>query len=252
MSVSQVPKPPPRGIDLPCDDGEPMETWRHRRQASVLLDSLNEAWRDRRDYFAAANMFLYFSETQSRKNDFRGPDVFVVLDTDKRERRSWVVWEEGGRTPDVVFELVSDSTEETDRGEKMNIYAQILHVACYVIYDPFTAQLDVFRLDPARRAYVHVAAEANGDVACEPLGMFLRVVRSTIDDADAPWLRLVDRNGRVLPEPREEARIALAFAERERQRAEQEKHRAEQEKQRADNAEAALARLRAELERRGA
>jgi len=75
MSVSQVPKPPPRGADLPCDDGEPMETWRHRRQASVLLDSLNEAWRDRHDYFAAANMFLYFSETQSRKNDFRGPDA---------------------------------------------------------------------------------------------------------------------------------------------------------------------------------
>ena len=182
-----------------------METWRHRRQASVLLDSLNEAWRERSDYFAAANMFLYFRETQCvpGENDFRGPDVFVVLDTEKRERRSWVVWEEGGRTPDVVFELVSESTEKTDRGEKMQIYARVLHVACYVIYDPFTAQLDVFRLDAAMRAYVRVEADARGHYACDPLGMSLGVVRSTIDDADAPWLRLIDGEGRVLPEPAE-------------------------------------------------
>jgi len=222
MSVSQVPKPPPRGADLPCDDGEPMETSRHRRQASVLLDSLNLAWRERNDYFAAANMFLYFSETQSRKNDFRGPDVFVVLDTEKRERRSWVVWEEGGRTPDVVFELVSESTEAVDRGEKMNIYARVLHVACYVIYDPFSARLDVFRLDASKRAYERVAPNARGHFACEPLGLFVGVVRSTIDAADAPWLRLLDTNGNVLPEPTE----------------------------RAEHAEAELARLREELARR--
>jgi len=243
MSVSQVPKQPPRGADLPCDDGEPMETWRHRRQASVLLDSLNEAWRDRNDYFAAANMFLYFSETQSRKNDFRGPDVFVVLDTEKRERRSWVVWEEGGRTPDVVFELVSESTEEVDRGEKMHIYARVLHVACYVIYDPFSAQLDVFRLDASRRTYVRVEPNERGHYACEPLAMFLGVVRSTIDGADAPWLRLLDGEGHVLPEPAERAA-------REAERAEREAERAEREAERAERAEAELARLRAELERR--
>ena len=39
-------------------------------------------------------MFLYFSKTQAKNNDFRGPDVFVVMNTSRRERKSWVVWEE--------------------------------------------------------------------------------------------------------------------------------------------------------------
>jgi Uma2 family endonuclease len=244
MSVSSVPKPPPRGVDLPCDDGEPMETWRHRRQASVILDSLNDAWRNRDDYFAAANMFLYFSETQSRNNDFRGPDVFVVLDTEKRERRSWVVWEEGGRTPDVVFELVSQSTEDIDRGPKMEIYARVLHVACYVIFDPFTAQLDVFRLDASKRAYVRVEPDARGHYACEPLQLSLGVVQGVIDGVDAPWLRLIDDHGEVLPEPAERAT-------RESERATREAERATREAQRAAQAEAEVARLRDELARRG-
>lgn len=217
-----------------------METWRHRRQASVLLDSLNEAWRNRDNYFAAANMFLYFRETQSRKNDFRGPDVFVVLDADKtakRERRSWVFWEEGGRTPDVVFELVSESTEEVDRGAKMEIYARVLHVACYVIFDPFTAQLDVFRLDASKRAYARVEPDARGYFACEPLQLSLGVGRSVIDGVDAPWLRLFDEHGEVLPEPAE--------------RATRESERATRESERATRAEAEVARLREELARRG-
>jgi len=207
-----------------------METWRHRRQASVILDSLNEAWRHRKDYFAAANMGLYFSESQSKRNDFRAPDVFVVLDTEKRERRSWVVWEEEGRTPDVVFELVSDSTEDVDRGEKLRIYARVLHVACYLIYDPFSGALDVYRLDAPRRTYVRVEADERGQYACEPLGMSVGVVQSTIDGADAPWLRLIDREGNILPEPTE---------------------RADRAAERADRAEAELARLREELARRG-
>jgi Uma2 family endonuclease len=204
LTMSVPFKPPPRGEDLPCDDGEPMETWRHRRQASLLMDSLNEAWRDRHDYFVAANMFLYFSETQSRRNDFRGPDVFVVLDTDKRERRSWVVWEEDGRTPDVVFELVSESTEEIDRGEKMGIYARVLHVASYVIFDPFSGRLDVFRLDAPKRTYIPVEPDARGFIPCEPLGLWLCVVPGTIDDVEAPWLRFIDAEGNVLPEPAED------------------------------------------------
>jgi Uma2 family endonuclease len=89
----------PLGADqLVCDDGEPMESWRHRQQMTVLIDSLEHAWRDRDDFYVSGNMFLYFSETQTRKNDFRGPDVFVVMNTSRRERKAWVVWEEGGQT----------------------------------------------------------------------------------------------------------------------------------------------------------
>jgi hypothetical protein len=47
-------------------------------------------------------MFVYYSRDQAMNRDFRGPDFFLVLDVDgSRERQGWVVWEEGGRYPDV-------------------------------------------------------------------------------------------------------------------------------------------------------
>jgi Uma2 family endonuclease len=239
MTVSLGPKPPPRGKDLPCDDGEPMETARHRMQASVLLDSLHHAWRDRHDFYAAANMGVYFSETQARKNDFRAPDLYVVVDTERHERRSWVAWEEDGRLPDVVVELISESTEAVDRGIKKDIYARVWHAATYVIYDPWTAQLDVYRLD-ARRRYERIEPDEKGDHPCEVLGLSLRMVTSKVDDVEAPWLRWVDERGHVLPLPAERADEAVARADAERTRADAERTRAEA-------AEARIARLEAEL-----
>jgi len=241
MSESLAPKPPPRGEDLPYSDGEPMESQRHVEQMILLIHSLREAWRDRHDFYVNGNMFLYFSETQSRKNDFRGPDVFVVLDTDDRERKSWVVWEEDGRLPDVIIEITSDSTESADRGPKKELYARVLRVPCYVIYDPFSARLDAFRLEG--HTYVPIQPDALGRVRCEPLGLWLGVVRSARGVVDAPWLRWIDDGGHVLPEPVDVARAEAA-------RAKAEAARAKAEAARADKAEAELARLREELARR--
>ena len=42
----------------------------------------------------AGNLTIYFNPNQLKTQDFRGPDFFVVLDTDDRERKSWVVWQE--------------------------------------------------------------------------------------------------------------------------------------------------------------
>jgi Uma2 family endonuclease len=113
----QFPRRPPSSAELICDDGEPMETGRHHEQMVLLIRSLRHAWRDRSDFYVGGNMFLYFSEAQARNNDFRGPDFFVVLGTTQRERRAWVVWEEEGKAPDVILELLSESTEHVDRGE---------------------------------------------------------------------------------------------------------------------------------------
>ncbi|HEX4334978.1 MAG TPA: Uma2 family endonuclease [Polyangiaceae bacterium] len=106
---------PPRSEDLVFDDGEPLESARHRQQMEVLIQSFELAWADRQDFYARGNMFLYFSETQSHRNDFRGPDFFVVLGTDRRERKGWVVWEEDGKAPDVIIELLSESSESIGR-----------------------------------------------------------------------------------------------------------------------------------------
>src|SRR5512134_2392174 len=100
----EAPRRPPPSEQLVCDDGEPLDSARHRQMMTVLIESLEHAWRGRDDFYVGGNMFLYFSETQVRHNDFQGPDVFVVMGTTRRERRAWVVWEEGGQVPDVVIE----------------------------------------------------------------------------------------------------------------------------------------------------
>jgi hypothetical protein len=124
-----------------------------------------------------------------------------------------------------------------------------------VIYDPFSARLDAFRLEG--RAYVPIEPDARGRVRCEPLGLWLGVVRGERGAVDAPWLRWIDDEGRVLPEPVEVARIEAARAKAEAARANAEaaranaeSARAEAEAARASRAEAELARLRAELARR--
>src|SRR5258706_14843666 len=122
--------------ELPCDDGEPMETAFHVDQNALLYDALCAALAGRHDFYIGSNMFVYFSEQQLRSNDFRGPDFFLVLDVDAKKRKSWVAWEEGGRLPDVVVEVTSDSTADVDRGDKMRIYSQVWHTGAYFVFDP--------------------------------------------------------------------------------------------------------------------
>src|SRR5262249_47893432 len=93
-------------------------------------------WRDRDDVCIAGDIPLYFSETQRLRRDFRVPDVYVVTETERRERKKWVVWEEDGRAPDVIIEVTSETTEKMDGGEKKTIYERLLRVPTYVIYDP--------------------------------------------------------------------------------------------------------------------
>ena len=128
--------PPPTVDELVTTDGEPMESNRHRLQMNLLVDTLDIYWADRQDVFVGGNMFLYFSVVQAKKNDFRGPDVFVVQDTVRRDRKAWVVWEEGGKLPDLIVELLSESTAAEDRGRKKRIYGQVLKIPEYILFDP--------------------------------------------------------------------------------------------------------------------
>lgn len=200
--------PLPGEDDLPCCDGVPRETGKHRRQANILADTFEAAWADRKDFFVGSNMFMYFSELQIKKNDFRGPDVFVVLNSNRRQRKSWVVWQENYRTPDVVIELVSESTEHVDRVDKMRIYSKMLHVSNYYIFDPISLRLDGFVLDRQRREFVPIKPEPNGDLPCPVLGLHLGVRTTSIFGEEDEFLRWIDPQGKPLPLDEDRARDA--------------------------------------------
>ncbi|MEM9540333.1 MAG: Uma2 family endonuclease [Cyanobacteria bacterium P01_E01_bin.42] len=204
-----VPSPPP--TDLIFDDGEPLESNRHRIGINVLIESVHEAYRERDDYFAGGNMFLYFSRQQVKNRDFRGPDFFVALDVDgTRERQGWVVWEEQGRYPDVIVELMSPSTANIDLEDKRRLYERTFRTRNYFVYDPFNpASLQGWRLG-ANGRYQELIPNDRGWLWCDDLGLWLGTWEGTILRETAIWLRFYDAEGNLVP----------LEAERERERAE--------------------------------
>ena len=54
---------PPTQAELPCDDGEPMETQRHI-QLDLLINSLLPWLEARDDGYVGGNMFVYYSLDQ--------------------------------------------------------------------------------------------------------------------------------------------------------------------------------------------
>lgn len=228
-------------FELVLDDGEPLETEWHTLQFPLLRGLIRQTMTEqgRTDFYVGANMFVYYSVQQAfevaeevekglKQRAFRGPDVFWIGGVDPdRERRVWIAWEEDGRLPDVIIELLSPSTAKKDRTEKRDLYAQVFHTAEYFLHDPETRQLEGLRL--AGRSYRPIRPDARGRIWSEQLGVFLGVWNGVVEGRRGDWVRIYRPDGSLLPTPHEQAKA---------------------ERQRADAAEAELVRLRALLEDR--
>jgi Uma2 family endonuclease len=137
-------------INIPPSDlyseEPPLESYLHLKQILLLLSGLEWLWRDRDNFFAAGNLTIYYSPRQIKSQDFRGPDFFVVLETERKPRKSWVVWDEEGKYPNLIIELLSDSTAKVDRGEKKRIYQNTFRTPDYFWFDPDTLEFRGFHL----------------------------------------------------------------------------------------------------------
>ena len=87
---------PPGDLD---SDEPPLESDLHRKQIDLLIRLLEWLWRDRQDFYVSGNLTVYFSPNQNKSEDFRGPDFFVVLNTERKPRKSWVVWKKAENIP---------------------------------------------------------------------------------------------------------------------------------------------------------
>ncbi len=159
MSQSTASALAPLPFELVYSDGEPLESEWHVLQNDLLRELILLAMEEqgRPDFYVGGNMFVYYSVEQARdvasgRPYFRGPDVFWMDGIeDRHPRKCWVSWEEGGRLPDVILEMLSPSTASNDRNEKKEIYEQIFHTSEYFLYEPDTHKLEGFRL--AGQAY---------------------------------------------------------------------------------------------------
>jgi Uma2 family endonuclease len=261
-------EPPLPPTDLIFDDGEPLETNRHRIAMNLLIRSVQhtlgnaplQTLRDPSDFFVGGNMFVYYSRDQAMNRDFRGPDFFAVLNVNSnRERQGWVIWEEDGRYPDVIIELLSASTAAVDKGVKKHLYEQTFRTPDYFIFNPFEPDsLQGWHLTPGQ-SYEPLAPDQRGWLWCETLQLWLGTWKGVIDREPAQgtctWLRFYQPDGSLALLPEEaatqRAEQEQQRAEQEQQRAEQEQQRAEQEQQRAEQAERQLNELVVRLRQRG-
>ena len=209
--------------DLLSDEPQ-METYFHLQQMILLLKCLEWLWRDRNDFFAAGNLTIYYSPRQRKSEDFRGPDFFVVLGVERQPRNSWVVWEEDGKYPNVIVEILSPTTADTDRGLKKQIYQDTFRTPDYFWFDPETLEFKGFHL--VEEQYHELQLNENGWLWSQQLGLYLGIHQSQ--------LRFFTAAGQLVPTLEETAEQQGQRAEQERQRAERERQRAEQERQRAE------------------
>ncbi len=220
-------------VVYPESDGQPMaETPRHQQVMIDCMNVLRRHFYKIPEVYIGGNMLLYYEEGNPRKSV--SPDVFMVRGVSKKELRVYKTWEQHP-TLDFVLEVASPSAVRKDLGEKKELYANVLKVREYYIYDPYhevEPSFIGFRLVGGMYEEIEFV---NDRLVSEQLGLELGEHEDT--------LRLYDpMNGTWLPTSDERADAAEARAEgeaRARQVAEA----------RAAAAETELAELRAVLER---
>ena len=258
MTVTQNIEPgldvifPPSNLE---SDEPPLESSLHLQQMLLLIQCLNWWWRDINkinDYFVAGNMTIYYSPRQIKTKDFRGPDFFLVLDTEDRDRNNWVIWEEGGKYPNLIIELLSPSTASTDKGLKKQIYQDIFRTPEYFWFNPQNLEFAGFILFGG--TYQPIEPNPQGLLWSQQLNLYLGVhdgklryfmpegqLMLTPEEYGIQQTQLAEEANQrakqqfqLTEEANQRAEQQAQFAEEANQRAEQQSQRAEQQAQLAE------------------
>lgn len=169
MTAQQLAEMMPDATQVESVEPE-MESSLHYAQLALLVSCLEWLWRDRNDFFIGANLTIYFSRQQLHR-DFRGPDFFLVRQTQKRPRKSWVIWEEDGKYPDLIVELLSDSTAGVDKALKKDLYQNQFRTHEYFWFSPEDLEFAGFRR--ISQKYEAIAPNDAGRLWSETLNLYL-------------------------------------------------------------------------------
>ncbi|MBE9159606.1 Uma2 family endonuclease [Nodosilinea sp. LEGE 06152] len=203
MTAQELADLMPDATQLESNEPE-MESSLHYAQLALLVACLEWLWKERTDFFIGANLTIYFSREQLKNRDFRGPDFFLVNQTQRRPRKSWVVWEEGGRYPDLIIELLSPATARADRTLKKVLYQDRFRTPEYFWFSPETLEFEGYRL--VGQHYDAIIPNESGQRWSEVLNLFLGIQDNT--------LRYFHPSGELVPTPEEAAATAQDRADR--------------------------------------
>ncbi len=159
--------------DYPESDGQPMAETELNRD--LMIDSiltLKARFQDVPDVCVSGDMLMYYVMKDPKKSV--APDIFVTFGVEKKQRRIYRIWEEG-KPPDFVLEFSSQRTFANDLGPKKTLYAEVLGVREYFLFDAEREYLPTplmgFRL--VGTEYVPIRPEPDGKLFAETLGLSL-------------------------------------------------------------------------------
>ncbi len=226
---------PPADFPLPDNPARSID---HPILAAALREPLELAGRLAPDALVASN-FAICAKVDG-KTVVKAPDwVYVAKVGAAKEspRRSYTPHIEGD-VPAMVVEFLS----ETDNGEyslrhlppygKWWFYERVMEIPVYVVFDPPTGALEVFRLTDGK--YDQQNPDAAGGYPIPEIGLTLTVWRGEKGDRTGDWLRWRDADGVLLPWGFEKIAAEQERVEAERLRADTERERAEAERERAE------------------
>lgn len=197
-------------------DGKPMaETDRHRQLMINTIQRLEKKYENDQDVYVSGNLLIYYKEGDPKKTI--SPDVFVAFGVPKKLRNTYLVWEEVN-TPDFVLEVASPSTFDNDLGWKKEVYASVLCVKEYFIYDPLGQTVPSFigyRLIDDRYQEIEVVSDR---IPSQVLGLQLGEHEGDLgfyNPAISEWLRTPEEEVKVIREIAQQETIARQNAEKE-------------------------------------
>jgi Uma2 family endonuclease len=188
-----------------------MESEHHLIAMLLLYELVTELTKGREDVYVGADMVVYFSDLQVKNKDFRAPDLTVVTGVEQKERQGWIVWQEGGRYPELVVEHMSPSTRQVDLGSKLSVYGNVWQVHEYYAFDLETGELHAF--GRGRNGFEKRSPDSNGRYRSEVLGTFFGVDPAGYQKVSRPVLRLYDAEGRPVMTGIERAGVEAQRAE---------------------------------------
>lgn len=208
---------PMRGMNplYPWSDGKPMaENSIQYRWIVTIHGNIDDLYRDDPNVFVAADNLIY--PVEHHPEICQAPDVYVAFGRPKEDRGSYLVFDEGGIFPQVVFEVRSPSNRAREMNRK------------FLFYDQYGAE-EYYDFDPQRnRLRVYTRTEDQLDEVPDANGFV------------SPRLGIrFDTSGRELAIYRPNGERFLTFLEL-GQQAEQARQQADQARQEADRLRAML------------
>jgi Uma2 family endonuclease len=167
--------------------------------------------------FSAADMNLYYNLEHPLW--YKRPDWFGVVGVSRLYkgedlRLSYVTWQELAN-PFVVVELLSPGTEDEDLGNKESekdkpptkweVYERILRIPYYIVFSRYTNELHAFHLVGGHYEAINLT---DGLLPMPELGLSLGLWEGSFRGVSKLWLRWFTLDGKLIPEPTEEAASA--------------------------------------------